>query len=82
MVPSGGRDQQSSPGDPPRQSPADLAQSFFSGDTDTETPAAAAGNPLGHLFAAIDSVSDSAMTYFTVTCSRLSRRREPCFRPR
>lgn len=62
MVPSGGGDEQSPPDDPPRQTPADLAQSFFS--SDTETPAAAAGNPLGRLFAAVDSVSDSAMTYF------------------
>ena len=67
MVPSGGRDQQSPPDGPPRQTPADLARSFFSDGADTETPAtaaAAAGNPLGRLFTAVDSVSDSAMTYF------------------
>lgn len=64
MVPSGGGDPQSPPDRPSRQTPADLAQSFFSGETDAEIPAASADNPLGRLFAAIDPVSDSAMTYF------------------
>jgi ferredoxin-NADP reductase/hemoglobin-like flavoprotein len=64
MVPSGGGDPQSPPDRPSRQTPADLAQSFFSGETDTEIPAASAGNPIGRLLAAIDPVSDSAMTYF------------------
>jgi NAD(P)H-flavin reductase/hemoglobin-like flavoprotein len=64
MVPSGGGDPQSPPDRPSRQTPADLAQSFFSGETDAEMPAASAGNPLSRLFAAIDPVSDSAMTYF------------------
>ncbi len=64
MVPSGGGDPQSPPDRPARQTPADLAQSFFSGETQAEMPAASAGNPLGRLFAAIDPVSDSAMTYF------------------
>jgi ferredoxin-NADP reductase/hemoglobin-like flavoprotein len=64
MVPSGGGDPQSPPDRPSRQTPADLAQSFFSGTTDDELPATSAGNPLGRLLAAIDPVSDSAMTYF------------------
>jgi NAD(P)H-flavin reductase/hemoglobin-like flavoprotein len=64
MVTSGGGDPQSPPDRPSRQTPADLAQSFFSGETDAEMPAASAGNPLSRLFAAIDPVSDSAMTYF------------------
>jgi NAD(P)H-flavin reductase len=64
MVPSGGGDPQSPPDRPSRQTPADLAQSFFSGDAGVEMPAAAAENPLSRLFAAIDPVSDSAMTYF------------------
>ncbi len=64
MVPSGGGDPQSPPDRPSRQTPADLAQSFFSGETEAEMPAASAGNPLSRLLAAIDPVSDSAMTYF------------------
>jgi ferredoxin-NADP reductase/truncated hemoglobin YjbI len=43
---------------------ADLAQSFFSADPSPGTPAAAQADPLGRLLAAIDPVSDSAMTYF------------------
>jgi NAD(P)H-flavin reductase/hemoglobin-like flavoprotein len=46
-----------------RQTPADLAQSFFSEDLAAQEPAADA-NPLSRLFALIDPVSDSAMTYF------------------
>jgi NAD(P)H-flavin reductase/hemoglobin-like flavoprotein len=46
-----------------RQTPADLAQSFFSEDLATQEPAAGA-HPLSQLFALIDPVSDSAMTYF------------------
>ena len=64
MVTSGGGDPQSPPDRSSRQTPADLAQSFFSGETGTEMPAASAGNPLSRLSAAIDPVSDSAMTYF------------------
>ena len=64
MVPSGGGAPQAPPDRPSRQTPADLAQSFFSGETDGEIPAASADNPLGRLLAAIDPVSDSAMTYF------------------
>jgi NAD(P)H-flavin reductase len=64
MVPYGGGDPQSPPDRPSRQTPADLAQSFFSGETEAEMPAASASNPLSRLFAAIDPVSDSAMTYF------------------
>jgi NAD(P)H-flavin reductase len=63
MVPSGGG------AEPPSNRPAapttaDLAQSFFSGDTDPEMPVDQAANPLARLFAAIDPVADSAMTYF------------------
>ncbi len=64
MIPSGGGDPQSPPGRPSRQTPADLAHSFFGGETEAEMPAGSAGNPLSRLFAAIDPVSDSAMTYF------------------
>ena len=64
MVPSGGGDPQSPPDRPSRQTPADVAQSFFSGETDSEMPSAPEGNPLSRLFAAIDPVPDSAMTYF------------------
>src|ERR1700759_2567382 len=64
MVPSGGDGPQSPPDGPARQTPADLAQSFFSADAEPETAAAGEGNPLRRLFAAIDPVSDSAMTYF------------------
>jgi NAD(P)H-flavin reductase/hemoglobin-like flavoprotein len=46
-----------------RQTPADLAQSFFSDDQATQEQPADA-NPLSRLFALIDPVSDSAMTYF------------------
>ncbi len=46
-----------------RQTPADLAQSFFSDDQATQEQPADA-NPLTRLFALIDPVSDSAMTYF------------------
>jgi NAD(P)H-flavin reductase/truncated hemoglobin YjbI len=46
-----------------RQTPADLAQSFFSEDPAAQEPTADA-NPLSRLFALIDPVSDSAMTYF------------------
>ena len=64
MVPSGGGDRQSPPDGPARQTPADLAQSFFSEQIPPALPADEAGNPLNRLFAAIDPVSDSAMTYF------------------
>jgi NAD(P)H-flavin reductase/hemoglobin-like flavoprotein len=64
MVPSGGGDPQSPPDSPPWQTPADVAQSFFSGDVGPEIPANQAGNPLRLLLAALDPVSDSAMTYF------------------
>ena len=64
MVPSGDGDPQSPPDRPSRQTPADLAQSFFSGDAEAEMPATATENPLSRLFAAVDPVSDSAMTYF------------------
>jgi NAD(P)H-flavin reductase/hemoglobin-like flavoprotein len=47
-----------------RQTPADLAQSFFSQDLETGTPTVTDANPLSRLFALIDPVSDSAMTYF------------------
>jgi NAD(P)H-flavin reductase/hemoglobin-like flavoprotein len=43
---------------------ADLAQSFFSTDPSPGPPSAAQADPLGRLLAAIDPVSDSAMTYF------------------
>jgi NAD(P)H-flavin reductase/truncated hemoglobin YjbI len=43
---------------------ADLAQSFFSTDPPPGTPAAGQADPLGRLLAAIDPVSDSAVTYF------------------
>jgi NAD(P)H-flavin reductase len=46
------------------QTTADLAQSFFSENSAPGAPAAADANPLSRLFAAIDPVSDSAMTYF------------------
>ncbi|HEY0716126.1 MAG TPA: globin domain-containing protein [Streptosporangiaceae bacterium] len=47
-----------------RPAPADLAQSFFSED-DRPGPAAGSGSdPLSRLLAAVDPVSDSAMTYF------------------
>src|ERR1700761_6231387 len=63
MVPSGRS------ADPPRHrpaapTPADLAQSFFSQEMPPEMPVDQATNPLGRLFAAIDPVADSAMTYF------------------
>src|ERR1700759_182847 len=64
MVPSGGDGPQSPPDGPTRQPPADLAKSFFSADAEPETAAAGEGNPLRRLFAAMDPVSDSAMTYF------------------
>src|ERR1700753_1373058 len=43
---------------------ADLAQSFFSTDPSPGPPRSAQADPLGRLLAAIDPVSDSAMTYF------------------
>ncbi len=49
---------------PASQSPADLAQSFFSEDLAAHLPVPADANPLSQLFALIDPVSDSAMTYF------------------
>jgi NAD(P)H-flavin reductase len=56
-------------GDPPTgitrqatESTADLAQSFFSDDPRPQ--AVGQASPLGQLLAAIDPVSDSAMTYF------------------
>jgi NAD(P)H-flavin reductase/hemoglobin-like flavoprotein len=64
MVPSGGGDPQSPPDSPPRPTPADLAQSFFSSDPDPEMPTGRPANPLRQLLAALDPVSDSAMTYF------------------
>ena len=51
------------PGPGGHQTSADLARSFFSDEPDEEMPDAD-GNPLSRLFAAIDPVSDSAMTYF------------------
>ena len=64
MVSSGGGDLESPPDRPSRQTPADLAQRFFSDQTDAEMAATSVSNPLSRLFAAIDPVSDSAMTYF------------------
>ena len=49
---------------PTSESPADLAQSFFSDDPSPGGPAIGRATPLGRLLAAIDPVSDSAMTYF------------------
>ena len=46
-----------------RQTPADLAQSFFSEDPAAQEPTSDTG-PLSRLFALIDPISDSAMTYF------------------
>ena len=46
-----------------RQTPADLAQSFFSEDLAAQEPTADT-RPLSRLFALIDPISDSAMTYF------------------
>jgi NAD(P)H-flavin reductase len=52
------------PGPEAHHTAADLAQSFFSDDPEAGMPAAGDADPLGRLFAAIDPVSDSAMTYF------------------
>src|ERR1700744_1268558 len=49
---------------PTSESPADLAQSFFSDDPSPGGPAIGRATALGRLLAAIDPVSDSAMTYF------------------